>query len=311
MRDLGRTGLSVSPVCLGTSPLGSMPRLYGYEVDEENARRTVVAAMTGGMPFVDTSNNYGTGRAETRIGQAIQELGGLPEGVVLASKVDPLPGSSDFSGERVRRSVEETLERLGLDHVQLMYLHDPEDHITFAEATAKGGAVEALVQLRDEGVLGHLGVAGGAVDAMREYLTAGVFEVVISHNRFTLVDRSAEPLMDDAVARGVAFVNGAPYGGGMLAVGPDRQPRYCYREAPEAISTAVRTMKAECEAYGVPLRAAALQFSIRDPRVASTIVGLSRPERVAETLELAAIPIPDALWASLDALTVSPDLWLN
>ena len=191
-----------------------MPRLYGYEVDEETARQTVIAAMTGGMPFVDTSNNYGVGRAETRIGQAIRELGGLPEGVVLASKVDPEPGSSDFSGDRVRRSVEETLERLGLDHVQLMYLHDPEDHITFEEAMAKGGAVEALVELRDEGVLGHLGVAGGAIAAMREYLTADVFEAVISHNRYTLVDRSAEPLMDDAVARGVAFVNGAPYGGG-------------------------------------------------------------------------------------------------
>lgn len=311
MRPLGQTGLVVSAICLGTSPLGSMPRLYGYEVDEENARRTVIAAMTGGIPFVDTSNNYGVGRAETRIGEAIRELGGLPEGVVLASKVDPEPGSSDFSGDRVRRSVEETLERLGLDHVQLMYLHDPEDHITFAEAMAKGGPIEALVELRDQGVLGHLGVAGGAIAAMREYLSADVFEAVISHNRYTLVDRSAEPLMEDAVARGIAYVNGAPYGGGMLAVGPDRQPRYCYREAPEAISTAVRAMKAECEAYGVPLRAAALQFSIRDPRVASTIVGLSKPERVAETLEFAEIPVPDALWASLDALAVGPDLWLH
>jgi D-threo-aldose 1-dehydrogenase len=288
-----------------------MPRLYGYDVDEESARQTVVTAMTGGMSFIDTSNNYGVGRAETRIGEALRELGGLPDGVVVASKVDPLPGTSDFSGDRVRRSVEETLGRLGLDHVQLMYLHDPEDHISFTEAMAKGGAVEALVDLRDQGVLGHLGVAGGAIPAMREYLTAGVFEAVISHNRYTLVDRSAEPLIEDAVARGVAFVNAAPYGGGMLAVGPDRQPRYCYREAPEAISTAVRAMKAECEAYGVPLRAAALQFSLRDPRVTSTIVGLSKPERVAETLELAAIPVPDALWASLDAMAVSPDLWLN
>ena len=310
-RPLGRTGLVVSPICLGTSPLGSMPELYGYEVPEDAARATVAAAIAGGLTFIDTSNNYGAGRSEQRLGQAIRDMGGLPADVVLASKVDADAATGDFSGDRVRRSVEESLERLGLDHLQLMYLHDPEFHITFEDAVAKGGAVEALVELRDQGVLGHLGVAGGPIDLMRQYLTTEVFEAVISHNRFTLVDRSAEPLMDDAVARGVAFVNGAPYGGGMLAVGPDVQPRYCYREAPEAISSAVRAMQAECEAYGVPLAAAALQFSLRDPRVASTIVGLSEPARVAATVELAAHPVPDELWARLGPLVVDQALWLH
>ena len=93
--------------------------------------------------------------------------------------------------------------------------------------------------------------------------------------------------------------------------GPDVQPRYCYREAPEAISSAVRAMQAECEAYGVPLAAAALQFSLRDPRVASTIVGLSEPARVAATVELAAHPVPDELWARLGPLVVDQALWLH
>ena len=106
----------------------------------------------------------------------------------------------------------ESLQRLGLDHLQVVYLHDPEK-ITFTEATAPGGAVDALIQLREEGVIKYLGVAGGPIDLMRQYLATGVFETVISHNRFTLVDQSAEPLLNDAVRRGIAFVNAAPYGG--------------------------------------------------------------------------------------------------
>ena len=117
-----------------------------------------------------------------------------------------------------------------------MYLHDPEYHLTFAEAMAPGGPVRALTELRDQGVLGHLGVAGGPVGLMREFIATGEFDVVLNHNRFTLIDRSAEPLMDDACQRGVAFVNGAPYGGGILAKGPDVQPKYAYRPASPDVS---------------------------------------------------------------------------
>src|SRR5690606_38766569 len=106
----------------------------------------------------------------------------LPDGFVLATKADADPVTGDFSGERVRRSVEESLERLGLDHVPLMYLHDPEFHITFEQAMAPGGPVEALIALREEGVIGHIGIAGGPIDLMRRYVRTGVFEVVLSHN---------------------------------------------------------------------------------------------------------------------------------
>jgi D-threo-aldose 1-dehydrogenase len=311
LRPLGRTGLRVSPVCLGTSPLASMPGLYGYEVASERAEATILAALHGPVNFIDTSNNYGGGAAERRIGRALASAGGLPPGFVLATKVDADPVTGDFSGERVRRSVAESLERLGLDRVQLMYLHDPEYHLTFAEAMAPGGPVEALIALRDQGVLGHLGVAGGPVRLMWDFIATGEFAAVLNHNRFTLVDRSAEPLMDDACERGVAFLNGAPYGGGILAKGPDAQPKYAYRPAGEKIAGAVRAMQEACASYGVPLAAAALQFSVRDPRVTSTVVGVSEPSRIAEITELTAARIPAALWQQLDALAAPPELWLS
>jgi D-threo-aldose 1-dehydrogenase len=310
-RPLGRTGLRVSPVCIGTSPLASMPGLYGYEVASERAEATILATLRGPFNFMDTSNNYGGGSAERRIGRALAVSGGLPPGFVLATKVDADPDTGDFSGERVKRSVAESLERLGLDRVELMYLHDPEYHLTFTEAMAPGGPVRALVELRDQGVLPHLGVAGGPVQLMRDFIATGEFEAVLSHNRFTLVDRSARPLMEDAGQRGVAFINGAPYGGGMLAKGPGIQPKYAYRLAGEEVLSAVNAMQRACEAHGVPLAAAALQFSLREPGVTATVVGVSEPSRIAEITALMSKPIPAELWAELDSLAVTPEFWLS
>jgi D-threo-aldose 1-dehydrogenase len=255
--------------------------------------------------FIDTANEYGDGgNSEKRIGQALAEAGGLPEGFVVGTKVDPIHGTNDFSGDRVRRSVEESLERLGLDRLQLAYLHDPEK-ITFEEGTGPGGPLEALIELRDQGVIGHLGVAGGPIDLELKYLATDVFDVVISHNRYTLVDQTAEPLIQDAMARGVAFINAAPFGGGMLVKGPDAAPNYCYRPASPAIIERVRKMEELCAEYSVPLAAAALQFSTRDPRISSTIVGMSEPARVEETLQLAGLDIPDDFWDRILPITAA------
>lgn len=295
---LGKTGLSVTPLCVGTSPLGNFPAQYGYEVGADQAVATITRVLQGPINFIDTSNNYGDGQSEVRIGKAIAAAGGLPPRFVLATKVDPLPGSSGFSGERVRASVQESQQRLGLDRLQLVYLHDPE-RITFTEATNPGGAVEALVQLRDEGVIQHIGVAGGPIDLELQYLALDVFDAVISHNRYTLVDQTATPLIEDAAARGIAFINAAPYGGGMLVRGPDKVPTYCYQPASQTTLDRVRAMQRACEARGVPLAAAALQFSTRNPEVTSTIVGMSSPERVEQTIRLAEWPIDDHLWSEL------------
>ncbi|MEV8084965.1 aldo/keto reductase [Pseudarthrobacter oxydans] len=300
-RVLGRTGLSVSPVSVGTCALGSHPTQYGYEVDTDTAVATVRRVFEGPFNFMDTSNEYSQGESERRIGYVVRENGGLPEGFVLATKVDPCAETADFSGDRVRKSVEESLRRLGLDHLQLVYLHDPE-RITFEEGTAPGGPLEALLELRDEGVIRHLGVAGAPIDLELKYLATDAFDVVLSHNRYSLVDQTALPLLADATARGVGFVNAAPYGGGILAKGPDAVRNYCYGPASEAVVERVTAMKQLCGEYGVPLAAAALQFSTSDSRVSSTLVGMSDPARIDHTARLFDWHIPKELWSQLLAL---------
>jgi len=308
---LGGTGLAVTRICVGTSPLASMEQLYGYEVSEGRAVETVEAAFASPINFIDTSNGYGIdGAAERRIGVVIRGHGGLPPGAVLATKVDPDPRTGDFSGRRVHLSLEESMQRLGLDHIQLLHLHDPE-RISFDQATAPGGPVEALVEAKDKGLVDHLGVAGGPVALLQRYLDTGVFEVVLTHNRYSLLDRSAEALFKDAHRRGVGVLNAAPYGGGMLAKGPAVQAKYAYGQRSQAIGVAALAMQSACEAAGVPLAAAALQFSLRAPFVDSTVVGVSSPERIQQTLDLAAVSIPESLWSELDRLCPDPQLWLD
>jgi D-threo-aldose 1-dehydrogenase len=285
-----------------------MPGNFGYDVPAERGIATAARVLAGPITFLDTSNGYSGGESERRIGAALAQVGGAPEGFVLATKVDR-DASGDFSGPRVRRSIEESLERLGLSTVPLLYLHDPE-HISFEDGMAAGGPVEELVRIRDEGIAEHLGVAGGPVRLMERYVRTGVFEALITHNRWTLLDRSADALLDAAVAQDVAVVNAAVYGGGILAKGSAGSTRYAYREAHPEVLDAVRGIEQVCARHGVPLAAAALQFSIRAERVASTIVGFSRPERVDECVAQARLSIPDALWPELDALVPSSDRWL-
>jgi D-threo-aldose 1-dehydrogenase len=311
VRGLGGTGLMVTPICFGTSPLASMAELYGYAVEEERAVATVQAAFDSPVNFLDTSNGYGEdGTAERRIGTAIRRAGGLPRHIVLATKIDPDPHTGDFSGDRVRVSLQESMDRLGIDKIALLHLHDPE-RISFEEAMAPSGPVRALVDLRERGLVEHLGVAGGPVGLLQQYLGTDEFEVVLSHNRYTLLDRSAEPLFRSAADRGLGVLNAAPYGGGMLSKGPGVQQKYAYGSRDDRIRKAAEAMEAACGRYGVPLAAAALQFSLSSEAVDSTVVGVSSPQRIDQTLELAAIAIPDELWPELDRLTPPRDLWLD
>jgi D-threo-aldose 1-dehydrogenase len=300
-RPFGPTGLRITPLTIGGGPLGSMPGNFGYEVPAERGIATAVAALTGPVNALDTSNSYNRGESERRVGEALRQVGGLPAGYVLSTKLDRDLDTGEFTGDRMLRSIEESLERLGLDRVPLLHLHDPE-HIGFTESMEPGGPVEVLVRLRDEGIAGAIGVAGGPIDMLREFVATDAFDVVLTHNRWTLVDRSAGPLIDDAVTRGVGVANAAVFGGGILASGAASTTRYAYKEAAPELLTAVREIEELCAACGVPLAAAAVQFSTRDPRIATTVVGVSRPERVAETVGLATVAIPDGLWSDIDAV---------
>ena len=298
LRSLGKTGLQVSPLCIGCAPLGDMPETFAYSVNEEQALSTIRAIFAGPINFVDTAASYGDGESERRLGLVLRELGGLPSGFVLASKADRDLHTGEFSGEQMRRSVERSLRLLGVDHLQLLYLHDPE-HITFEQAMAPGGPVEVLQRCQQEGLIAHLGVAGGPIDLMKRFVETDLFEVAISHNRYTLLNTEADSFWDVCQQHGVAAVNAAPYGSGILAKGPSAYPRYMYSEAPPQLLERAHKLEAICNRYHVPLAAAALQFSLRDARITSTIVGISHAERLAETLTLARYPLPVEVWAEL------------
>lgn len=300
-RTFGSTSYQVTPVCVGCAPLGDLPEAFAYGVSEDQALATLRAAFGGAINFLDTAAIYGFGESERRIGKVLAELGGLPEGFVVATKADRDPDTNDFSGDQFKRSVEGSLERLGLDHLHYVYIHDPE-HTTFEQIMKPSGPHEVLQDLREQGVIGGIGISGGPIDMLIRYVETGLFSAVETHNRYTLINRSAEPLLDVCVRLGVAVKNAAPYGSGILAKGPDSYARYAYHDAPPSIVDRTRRLAAICEEFNVPLIAAALQFSLRDPRVATTVVGMTRPERVQQTTELATMALPDGLWTALDAV---------
>ncbi|AXG81926.1 aldo/keto reductase [Streptomyces paludis] len=301
VRPLGATGLPVTPLMVGGAPLGSMPSNFGYDVSAEDGVATAVAALTGPIRGIDTSCAYGRGESERRIGAAIAEVGGLPDGYLLATKVTRDLDTGDFSGAEMRRAIAGSLRRLGVDSVPLLYLHDPEN-TTFAAATAPGGPVEVLRELKETGVARAIGVAGGDTETIREYVETGHFDVLLTHNRWTLVNRTADRLIDAAAGRGMGVVNAAVFGGGILASGTGASRRYGYRDAPEELLAAIRRIEALCQEAGVPIAAAAVQFSVRDPRISSTVVGVSRPSRIAQSVAAVERDIPAALFDAVDEI---------
>lgn len=303
---VGRTSLEVTKIGFGTSSLGHMPDTYGYDVDEERARATVRMIFDGPANLIDSSRNYGFGRSERRIGEVIRERGGLPRGFVLSTKLDRDMESGGFDAAQARRSLEESLEALGLDHVHILHLHDPE-YADIAEVTGPRGAVLELMRMKEEGLADAVGLAAGRVDVMMPILRDFDFDAIITHNRFTLTNRNAEPMMDLCVAKGIAVLNAAPYAGGVFAKGAADYPRYVYQQATDAMLDPVRRVEAVCHKHGVPTGAVALQFSMRDPRVTATICGVSRPERVRQTVEWAEWPIPQAVWDDLATFPFATD----
>jgi len=295
-----------APICFGTSGLGDMPDTYGYGVDDDRAKATVRAIFDGPVNFLDTSRIYGMGRSEERIGAVIRERG-LPQDFVISTKLDRDPETNVFDAAQARRSLEQSLKALGVDRVDLLHLHDPEHTRSLKETTSRAGALGELFRIKEEGLAKAVGIAAGDVEMMTPLLRDWDFDALISHNRFTLVNRNADAMFEVARQRGISVINAAPYASGVLAKGSKAYPRYVYQEASEAMLEPVRRIEAICGRHGVPVGAAALQFSMRDKRIASTVCGVTRPERVQETLDWARFPIPDALWEELKAVPFAVD----
>lgn len=288
-------------IILGTSGLGADP------ASADAAVRTALALLCSGYR-VDTSNAYADGNSERMLGAALAALDSAERDAAasrIITKVDADPATGAFDADRVLRSFDESRERLGIDAVPLLHLHDPYS-ISVADALGPGGAVAALLRLKAEGAVASIGIAAGPVPLMRRYVDSGAFAAVLCHNRFTLVDRSAAPLFAAARDRGMTVHNAAPFGGDLLVKGARSGAKYAYAPASAELLSWTSELEQLCAEHGIPLAAAALRFSTRAGDIDATVVGVSSPERLAELIALHETPIPASFWDAVDRLRPAP-----
>lgn len=316
--QVGETKLQVTRVGMGGAALGG---LY-HEVADSDAAATVAAALALGINHFDTAPLYGHGRSERRMGAA---LGKRPRAdFILSTKVGRvlLPATSgkvesvwfenpapfepvfDFSFDGVMRSFEESLKRLALDHVDVLYIHDPDDH--YHEALL--GAYPALEKLRSQGVVSAIGVGMNQAEMLARFAREGDFDCFLLAGRYTLIDHSGlAELLPVCVQKKISIIVGGPYNSGILAGGALSGSMFNYQAAPAEVVDRVRKVAAVAGRYQVPLKAAALQFPLAHPAVASVIPGARSVAEVEESFRLASVAIPAAFWQELKDSHLLPE----
>ena len=290
------TGLEISELSFGTSSLGSMPDTYGYEVSEDRAQKTLNRFFQGPVNMLDTSRNYAMGESEKRIGRAIKENGGWPKDFLLSTKLDRNMDTLVLDKNRARESLEESLKTLNVDSVDILFLHDPEYTKDITDITKKDGAMDELFKIKEEGLAKAVGLAMGKIDLMFPLIKDWDFDVIINHNRYTLINREANEMYDYASSKNIAIFNAAPYAGGVLAKGPDNFKKVTYQDATEEKLAPAREFEKVCKKHNVELGAAALQFSLRDNRITSTICGVTSVESIEKNLAWANAEISGEFW---------------
>jgi D-threo-aldose 1-dehydrogenase len=311
-RSFGRTGVSVTPLAVGTASWGTL-RTGESEAGAAGRIAEIADRFFAGTlrtNIIDTSNMYGEARSEAEIGRAIARARGVGSGLVLQTKLDRRIPGDRFDGERMWESLRESLDRLGLERLQVLYLHDPEV-IGFDAAMAPGGPVEAIVAMKKQGIADAIGISGGPVDMLQRFVETDLFDALVTHNRWTLLDRSADALLNAATLRGVGVTNGAPYGAGILTGDPRFAESYGYKPLHPRTGAALKAIQAVCRDADVPLAAAAIQFSLRDPRIHSTIVGVSELARWEEAVANAEVEIPSGFWEAVDELAPPAEVALD
>ena len=301
-REVSSTNIFVTSMSFGSSALGSMPDTYGYAVEDELALKTLEAILNSPVNLIDTSRNYGMGRSESRIGKAITNKRLGKSNFFVSTKLDRDMRTNIFDAKRVRKSHEESLTALGIDNLPILYLHDPEYAADIKLVRGNQGAIAELFRLKEEGLTKAAGLAMGRLDLMASLLSEWDFDCLITHNRYTLLNRSAGDIIENASRKGISVFNAAPFCGGMLAKGSANFDSYVYQKASPQVLNRVRHLENICGRHGVSLGAAALQFSMRDPRITSTICGVSHPESVRKCIEWASIRIPDSFWDEIDGV---------
>ncbi len=308
--QLGTTQLQVTQLGLGTAPLGG---LFEAVADDE-AHRVVEAAWNAGIRFFDTAPLYGHGLAELRLGAVLSSK--PRDEFVLATKVGrllragapPEPGQAykgvpavnpvfDFSYDGVMRSVEESLIRLGLDRIDVLHIHDPDDH--FEEALT--GAYRALDRLRNEGSIRAVGAGMNQSEMLVRFAREANFDCFLLAGRYTLLDRSgAAELLPLCAERRIAIIAGGVYNSGILA-DPRPGATFNYTTAPTELVRRAAELKAVCDRAGASLKAVAIQFPLRHPAVATVLTGCRSVAEVEQNIEAFQADIPDELWPVLDA----------
>jgi D-threo-aldose 1-dehydrogenase len=312
---IGR-GVSVTTVGLGGSQLGNIGRVS----TDEQCAAAVDAAWRGGVRYFDTAPHYGLGLSERRLGALLSSY--PRHEYAISTKVGrmlvPAPERArrlddggfavpathrrewDFTRDGILRSVEGSLERLGLDSLDIAYLHDPDDHWEAASTTGIG----ALLELRDQGVVRAIGAGMNQSAMLAAFVATCDVDLVMLAGRYTLIDRHAqEDLLPLAIERGVAVVAAGVYNSGLLSrqeIAPDA--RFEYDTAPVDVLALARTVARLCAARGVELPEAAIQFPMRHPAVASVVIGARDGAQVEQSLARASRPIPPQLWSDIDAI---------
>ncbi len=298
---------------LGTAPLGNL----FTSVTDDDAAATVAAAWNAGIRYFDTAPQYGHGIAEMRLGRAL--AGCRRDEYVLVSKVGRLlrpttgvrPPTSfrdvpdvdptfDFSRDGVLRSIDESLRRLGTDRLDVVHVHDPDDH----EREARDSAFPTLFELRDQGVIGEVGCGMNQSAMLADLVAELPLDCVLLAGRWTLVDRSGAALLDRCQEHSVGVVLGGVFNSGLLAR-PDVDATFDYVAAPPHLVSMARAMASTCSEFGVELAAAAVQFGLRHHAVDTVLVGARSAAEVVADVAFGAAVVPDALWAALDELLLS------
>lgn len=315
---IGKTGLQVPRMGMGSAPLGGLFQ----DVPETRATATVKRALDLGINFFDTAPLYGHGKSETYLGKA---LSGVPRpSYVLATKVgrllvptdpsqlekrefdNPLPfkPTFDFSYDAVMRSYEESLKRLNLDRIDILHIHDPDDYY---EQAIKG-AYPALAKLRSQGAIRAVGAGMNQAEMLARFAREGEFDCFLLAGRYTLIDHTGlKELLPLCVQKNISIIIGGPYNSGVLASGAQPGAKFNYADAPEEILQKVRKVEEVCQRHNVPMKAAALQFPLAHPAVASVIPGARSVEEIEENFRLISHPIPGDFWADMRKSGLIPD----
>ena len=311
LREIGRPGLKATALGFGTAPLGG---LYAT-VSDADAEATLDTAWDVGIRLFDTAPQYGNGVSEQRLGSFLQ---GKPrDSFVLATKVGrllrephggPVPDDFyksaydlrpvfDFSYDGVMRSVEESLTRLGLDRVDILHIHDPDNHFDAAIA----GAYVALDQLRADGTVSAVGAGMNQSRMLYDFAQAGDFDCFLLAGRYSLLDQSGmEDLLPLAASKGISILAGGVYNSGILA-DPDGQAKFNYQDAPHELIEKARALRDVCQNHGVDLKAAAMQFPTGHAAVTHVLTGARTADELAENAAMYSADIPVALWSDLRA----------